>query len=668
MLVMRCALVIALAGCSRVLGFNDVTLGDGGTDAGSDGGPLVAPPNTVVGRIYTRCLQPSGDVDAPTDLSQSIIQALVPDGSARGYRTVEGVGKADGTFKIEDVPDGITYMFRLGTVYSVTDERVLDDAFVRLRRCEPAPNLATTATPVAWDLTGMTPVRVGLDVSDHVEIVSFALPYHSFVSELNAGDTAFRSMHDWGTRNPTVGPSPLIDASAGDDLYVFHSRREPLPDPVHKRRRSVAHVVDWARPTGITLQNGVSTSITGVFQPIPANKSISFSADRALFDAGYDGMSHVFDFNVRILAAPVLDDSLGGEVLASFELNDISRSTDLRHTVTSYAYADPFPDSWKRYSVVEYTLLRSFAAATFNSSMIVFSRQVAEYTTTINTTPVLRPVSGATIGGVDFELGGRVAFDGIAPVEVTWNPVLSAKSYRLSVSRVAATGRQSIAAIRTTGTSLKLPAALFDRGEFYVFALSAIRTPNDYQAGHLAASGLPWQVADLPSGVFRFSSDCGDGVVKSGEESCDARGETAACDVDCTMPECGDGLRNAAAGEACDAGGVSTPGCDHDCTLPVCGDGDRNFALEDCDDGDTVDDFNGCSRECKFNNFCGDGHVSSVVEECDPGLGPETATCDSDCTRPVCGDEHVNAAAGEECDDGPANGTGRCSTACKLQP
>ena len=47
---------------------------------------------------------------------------------------------------------------------------------------------------------------------------------------------------------------------------------------------------------------------------------------------------------------------------------------------------------------------------------------------------------------------------------------------------------------------------------------------------------------------------------------------------------------------------------------------------------------------------CGDGIVGAD-EACDGG-GAATADCDLDCTAVVCGDEVVNAAAGETCDDG----------------
>lgn len=72
---------------------------------------------------------------------------------------------------------------------------------------------------------------------------------------------------------------------------------------------------------------------------------------------------------------------------------------------------------------------------------------------------------------------------------------------------------------------------------------------------------------------------------------------TAACDSDCTAVVCGDGTRNAAAGEFCDSI-IDTPGCDTDCTANVCGDGHRNDTTEECDDGNTVPG-DGCTATCR---------------------------------------------------------------------
>jgi hypothetical protein len=48
---------------------------------------------------------------------------------------------------------------------------------------------------------------------------------------------------------------------------------------------------------------------------------------------------------------------------------------------------------------------------------------------------------------------------------------------------------------------------------------------------------------------------CGDGLVDMGEE-CDDAGESATCDADCSVAQCGDGTSNSTAGESCDDAGA----------------------------------------------------------------------------------------------------------------
>jgi cysteine-rich repeat protein len=76
---------------------------------------------------------------------------------------------------------------------------------------------------------------------------------------------------------------------------------------------------------------------------------------------------------------------------------------------------------------------------------------------------------------------------------------------------------------------------------------------------------------------------------------------------------------------------------------------------EVCDDGNIIDR-DGCSSDCKSNEVCGNGVTDfHMGEECDPvstfpGRPPDTAECNSDCTKPKCGDGHLNRPAGEVCD------------------
>lgn len=148
---------------------------------------------------------------------------------------------------------------------------------------------------------------------------------------------------------------------------------------------------------------------------------------------------------------------------------------------------------------------------------------------------------------------------------------------------------------------------------------------------------------------------CGDGVVE-GDEACDDRGESARCNADCTISECGDGVRNEAAGESCDDGGESES-CNADCTAAACGDGQINAAAgETCDDGAQTQT---CDDDCTAVE-CGDGVTNEAAgETCDDG--GDSKTCDADCSAAECGDGTINAAAGEECEGGPG-----CTDACLI--
>jgi len=75
--------------------------------------------------------------------------------------------------------------------------------------------------------------------------------------------------------------------------------------------------------------------------------------------------------------------------------------------------------------------------------------------------------------------------------------------------------------------------------------------------------------------------------------------------------------------------------CRLDCSLPVCGDGVVDPG-EDCDDGNTTDDGNGCSADCQRVGRCGDGVLQAAVEQCDDG-NAEVEFCDYDTSCAVCG-------------------------------
>jgi len=109
-------------------------------------------------------------------------------------------------------------------------------------------------------------------------------------------------------------------------------------------------------------------------------------------------------------------------------------------------------------------------------------------------------------------------------------------------------------------------------------------------------------------------------------------------------------------------------GIDNDCPGQFC-------AEESCDPATGTDPDNAkralsdvadCDRDCTSVR-CGDNHVNAAAgEQCDPfwvytGLPPSSAACDQDCTFPACGDNIFNDDA-EVCDEG--GNTDECDSDC----
>jgi cysteine-rich repeat protein len=626
--------------------------------------PEPPPPyDGITGRWYTKCYQAEGVVEHPTDLRATVVQALIPDDSASGYRVIAGEGKEDGTFKVPGVPAGASYLLRLDDLYYETDQRVLNAFVESWGRCSPAPSVSNAETRVTFNLTNMTPFTANsgqLLPSDQLEVetsTGFSSLNQIYESSgegggVAIGDESLNATIDWNQEFIKSLPS----AAYQDELRVLHRRNTPVRDE-HQRRVTIESLVSIFRTASVTLQSGVAAVVSGAFTRLPQDRRLSFSVDRSMFASG-DPLVDRLRFSVEIVTGD-------GQRVMTASLQDVSRSASPVSTLADLAYADPFPAPEQRSSIITARGARWYhvpgTPTTSGQGVSVSNVQVRPFPGAIGPGSSFRAPGNVRIAGGDFALGGKLSFNGQAPVSLQWDPVPTASYYTI-VAQLVDSELTVLHTFRTAGTSLKLPASAFEPERFYVFSVRAYRAANDYAKGELFLSGLTDR-ADVASGRLRFTSQCGDGVVQAGE-ACDTSGESATCNVDCTEPLCGDGLRNAAAGESCDSRNGS-PGCDESCTLVVCGDGEVNADLEDCDDGNATDDGNGCSATCKYDNVCGNGVVESTVEFCDQG-GVDTATCNATCTRSFCGDGYRNAAAGEECDDGLYRS--RCSAQCTLLP
>ena len=158
------------------------------------------------------------------------------------------------------------------------------------------------------------------------------------------------------------------------------------------------------------------------------------------------------------------------------------------------------------------------------------------------------------------------------------------------------------------------------------------------ETGELTGSCAPVTLGQDPGDI------CAGPLACDGTGSCfnKAEGESCQENYECISGECDEGY----------------------CSPPSCGNADVQVG-EDCDDGNMIDDGNGCSENCERNDVCGNEINESLYETCDDGNTADGDYCSSDCQEitGLCGDGVIQI--NEECDDGNSVDDGNgCSVEC----
>jgi cysteine-rich repeat protein len=165
-----------------------------------------------------------------------------------------------------------------------------------------------------------------------------------------------------------------------------------------------------------------------------------------------------------------------------------------------------------------------------------------------------------------------------------------------------------------------------------------------------SAQSCPEDCKNCGNGSLDDGEVCDDGANNSPDNAYHAgEAATAPCNSSCTgkVPYCGDGV--------CEPDEENTISCPDDGCVAACGNGAVE-AGETCDDGNG-ENTDACLDTCQPAT-CGDGFVQDGVE------ATNTDACVSMCKAATCGDGLVWAGM-EDCDDGNADETDTCDTACK---
>ena len=559
------------------------------SDASVDA-PIDARPDLVTGRMVYRHVMAGGTTDEPLDLTNYQVAALIADGSS--YTTLPGVGRSDGTFTIDGVPPGQPYLLKLGRILSLTDQHDVTFAFHVARRPAVAPCL--TSTPVHFDVTASTPFVDG----DAVTAFSISAGANADLLP-TTGTSQLQTTIDWATDsfNPD-GLGPLLpDATAGDDFRLVHRRTVPAATP---NDMALDQILGSAEPSNVTLHDGTAATITATLSPTATTLTLPSAPSLLAYTLGLSPLAEPSAFELSCTALPAEAASWGG-MLGALSA-PIMRAT-VRPGVSTIVvprgpFPDPFPPTWSRWCNVVSVRARRYRIPGATSAFpLKIGRQRIASPTLLAQAP-MPPPTAIFVNDLDGDNGGRIVNHGM-PVTLRWTGVSQATQYRVllyAFDRVTTTTHaRLIYQIDTLDSQVTLPAELLAGVDFAAFEVTAVSGTNSYATGDLAQEGLPGATASSATAMFRWSATCGDHVVDVGED-CDDGAATATCDSDCTMRQCGDGIRNTVAGELCDSI-VDTPGCDSDCTANTCGDGHKNDTTEQCDDGNTMPG-DGCSATC----------------------------------------------------------------------
>jgi hypothetical protein len=419
-------------------------------------------------------------IEVPVDLSATVFEAVADCGG--GPQVYAGEGFADGTFVIPGVPPHGRYWLRVGATWIRTDERRIELGIDQLGR--PDAVLGTPGTSLVLDVTGLDPFVAGDDIQ--LQSVNAGIGFYSTANAFNPftagapapGDTALAGAVLPFDADPALGTAafPLVQASRGDALTIAQLT-------LRSASATVAYLaLTRALTTTVEMAAGVATAVTGAMTAPPARTTrldLRPTQWEALGDAVDPGAVPVFE-GLFVDAAQV-----GVRVLPSGtpDLVEGSMPPGSGDQVVDVAYHDPYPASWRRFTVASILFQATIAVpgAAGVDTVPVFTNQFAQRRITGGGAQSLRPLVSPPRA---FTVDGHTA-DDAALAAVSDTPVLAWKrpavghpsSYRITINRLAAVAPRvtPIAVVRVDGHTHKveLPPGLLAAGESYQLTIQA---------------------------------------------------------------------------------------------------------------------------------------------------------------------------------------------------
>jgi hypothetical protein len=435
---------------------------------------------------------------SPIGLHDTLITAQFP--TADGWDIREGLSNADGTFVIDDAPEG-DYWLEVRDVPTGQRQLLWTDATVLAfeehafgRGDARAAGTGTTLT--FGTMTGLAPVEAG----DSLQLTSGSLGLVANVfGALEPGKTTtLQTTRGWAGQ-------PLISAAAHDTVQLTQLRS--AIDPA----TGAAFVSPIRSVTFDSIEqlDRADTRIAGAFTP-PPDLTYELRWNRSEFAAaatdGNPGAGPVAGQQFTLRAEPG-GTAFGGSPFAALVLSIdqslFTGATDLAHT---FAIKNPYPASWlfADYQMAFPIVLAvpDVPGATLEASSLIQVTATDLPDAQHPVVPVVTPPRAPQIEGAD--LFAEHAGVGTSPA-LSWTaPAHGAPTaYVISILRwdiqfgFADLADAGTLIVPGDVTSVRIPARMLEVGEHYVIRIAAItHAGGDIRTHSLYTVGLPFAYAD----------------------------------------------------------------------------------------------------------------------------------------------------------------------------
>ncbi len=440
-----------------------------GNNAGGGGGTV-----TLSGTGVITWVSDTGNQATNADYSTSAFAALDPN---NGFAAIGGVGNANGTFSIPNVPATGTLYVKVDRNYFVVDGRpTFDLGYDLMGRSDYAP-ATISPTNLTFSISNMASWQSG----DGIGFFS-----------IGAG-AAWNWIDSSGATNPPgVGATTLNmtgDMTKASDPYMPSALKGDVSWLLQytigtsSGGTQYSQLTRYVRDTSINMTDGQPTTMSGSFTAVNPNKTTpSFNYQRSAWAAftSIVNPSATIDTNyLGVLAnyAPSGDANIDLEPqLATMYRNSVTTDVNLG----TLSYANPFPGTWAELLEVHTNYHVSYMAPGATTALDVYpevGQEVLLSGAPTTVSPMLGPAQSIKIAGrsASTQLSGV----GLTPT-ISWSApsvgVPQANSvyvYRLTNSN-GTTHLSTAAIFYTKATSVTVPPNVLTSGSTYYVAVSAL--------------------------------------------------------------------------------------------------------------------------------------------------------------------------------------------------